>query len=123
MSIRDRLLHSRRWLLLPVLLAALWLGWRWEAGARPVDLHVVLGRRSVQVRLLGLRYRNPASETVEHDTTLRFPSGAPPDLYQRVRLRAGRYDIGVRVVEEGGAERFFTRSVEVADRPLELNLE
>jgi hypothetical protein len=93
-------------------------------GARPVPIHYHLGASSGRIEEVALRYRRAGDDTVVYDTTLRFPSGAPADLYQEPRLAAGEYEVGVRLRAAGGGERQLTRRLYVdGERGAEVELE
>jgi hypothetical protein len=50
-------------------------------------------------------------------------SPAPPDLYRKVRLSPGTYDVAIRVTERHGTISSITQRVEVMqDRVVEIDL-
>lgn len=66
------------------------------------DLAVALGPRAAEVREVDLHFLCDGS--VARDVTLQFPAGAPAEAHHSIQLKAGHYEVGVRVVFRDGVE-------------------
>src|SRR3954463_10169341 len=112
-------MRRRSALLLLPLVALVWF-FRPRA---PVDhaLNVHFGARSAEVRQADLVFER--GDTIVHDAKLYFASGAPRDLERNLRLAAGDYNVGVRLVLAGGEERHLARDFHVeGEEPIDLDL-
>ena len=122
MSFAASLRRHRRLLLLPIVLAAVFL-WLRSTRSRPeAELHLRLGAAAPTVRQLDLRFRRAGSDGVAYERTRRFGDAAPADLYEKVPLPPGDYELGARVTTAAGPARNLTRAFHVGDRPAEIDL-
>lgn len=109
-------------LLVPVALVLLWFRPRVPAER---SLSIRFGARAASLREADLHFERGGTHV--RDLTLYFPRGAEREVSRTVRLPAGDYDVGVRLVFEGegeGRERHVSRPVHAdADDPVELDLD
>ena len=122
MALGESLRRHRRLLLLPLVLVAVFL-WLQGTGARGnAELHFRLGEDAATVREIDLRFRAAGADAVIFEVSRRFEGGASADLYQSVRLGKGDYELGARLVFDGGRQRNLTRACRITDRPVEIDL-
>jgi hypothetical protein len=115
--------RSRRWLALPLMALGIFVWLRAGRGPHSVPTHLHLGARTPAVEELALRWRRAGADAVMRDVTLRWPAGAPADVYQQPRLPDGEYEVGVRIRQAGGRETSLTRRAIIdGDRPIEIDL-
>jgi hypothetical protein len=89
-----------------------------------LPLHLHLGAASADMARIELLWQRSTDGAVMLDFTYSFAgSPAPSDLYRKVRLSPGIYDVAIRVAERHGAAWSITRRMEVAqDRVIEIDL-
>ena len=89
-----------------------------------LPLHLHPGPDSADIARLELVWQRSTDAAVMLDFTYSFAgSPAPSDLYRKVRLSPGSYDVAVRVTERRGTSWTTTQRVEVAqDRVIEIDL-
>jgi hypothetical protein len=116
-------MRRRLALLLLPLAIAVWLLRPHAPTERALQVH--LGPHAAELREAELVFQRADSteHSVARDLTLRFPSGAPADDARRLRLAAGHYEVGVRLVYASGREAHLTRTVDASgDDPVDLDL-
>jgi hypothetical protein len=89
-----------------------------------VPLHLHLGSASADLARIDLLWQRSTDGAVMLDFTYSFAgSPASSDLYRKVRLSPGIYDVAIRVSEHRGAAWNTIRQVEVVqDRVIEIDL-
>lgn len=122
MSVGASLARHRRILLLPLVVVAGWLWLRSERADSPAEIHFRVGPQASSVRQIDLHFRVVGSDSVVHELSRRFPAGAPPELFERVHVPPGNYEIAVRLQLADGGERRLTRACPLAGRPVEVDL-
>jgi hypothetical protein len=117
--------RRRRWgglLVLGLVLLGLVLYQRSRSTYLPLHLH--LGPSSAEMAHIELLWQTSTDGAVMLDFSYSFAgSPASSDLYRKVRLSPGMYDVAIRVTERSGHEWSTSQRVEVApDRVLEIDL-